>query len=60
MFEAVKTANGYHIRTTDARGRFLYLKSIYRGRAVYVTDYTHAKTYKTEASAYHAIMNALK
>lgn len=35
----------------DAPKFHMYIQKVYKGRATWVTDYTHAKSYKTEKAA---------
>ena len=50
-----KQFGGYIVQRKNPDGtkvnRFMYVRTIYSGRAGYVTDYGRAKVYKTKAAA---------
>ena len=51
--EIKKCWHGYEIQAVDpdAPKFHMYIQKVYKGRATWVTDYTHAKSYKTEKAA---------
>lgn len=49
MFTINKTFQGYEIQLNKPNQRPLYLKSIYKGKPQYTTDYLYSKKYKTES-----------
>ena len=51
--EIVKTWRGYEIQAQDPHAKrfHMYIAKVYGGRVSWVTDYTHAKKYKTEKAA---------
>ena len=49
-YDTYETFKGWEIRGKDEHGRYIYLKSIYKGGCKFVTDYLYAKHY-TEKTA---------
>ena len=54
-YEIYSNAKGYSIQRKGQYNRWEYLKSLYNGKAVFVSDHTHQKHYKTIASAKRAV-----
>ena len=54
-YEIYRNARGYSVSKKGRYNRDEYLKSIYAGEAVFVSDYTHQKHYKSLASAKKAV-----
>lgn len=50
-----KVYDGHIIRVNRDDNRAVYVKSVYRGKVDYVTDYTHARHYKHRESAENVI-----
>lgn len=50
-----QTWKGFEISKKNEYGRSFYLKSIYKGQAIWSRDYLYAKHYKTETGAKKAI-----
>jgi len=47
-----RTHSGWHVTQTRNGEKFpVYLKTVYKSRGKWISDYTYAKTYKTEKSA---------
>lgn len=53
--EIYRNAHGFSICKIGRYNRHEYLKSIYKGKATFISDYTHQRHYKTLASARKAV-----
>lgn len=58
-YEIYSHARGYSIRKKGQYNRWEYLKSLYKGKAVFISDYTHGKDYKSLSTAKRAIESIL-
>lgn len=58
-YEIYSHARGYSIRKKGQYNRWEYLKSLYKGKAVFISDYTHGKNYKSLSTAKKAIESIL-
>ena len=55
VYEIFSCANGWSIRKKGKYNRYEYLKSLYKGKAVFCSDFTHEKHYTTLKAAKQAI-----